>query len=125
METKYKKSTLTQLMRHVAEQIPAGPSGENELFLSGSVLVVELVVLVSQRCTEMALVSWFAEQEVQMLLLCHLHLAVTTSASPLPGRQVRRLGSCCMFAPPSFSVCPAGPIIIPRKSIHGFKVALK
>lgn len=30
----------------------------------------------NERCTETPLVSWVAEQERQMLFLCHLHLTV-------------------------------------------------
>lgn len=47
-----------------------------------------LVVTVSQGCTEMALVSRVTEQELQMLFLCHVRLAVMGLLHP--GRQVWR-----------------------------------
>ena len=53
-------------------------------------LSCKLVVMVSQGCTEMALVSQVTEQELQMLFLCHLHLTVMSlllRCPPVPARQ--------------------------------------
>ena len=83
-----------------------------------------LVVMVSQGCTEMASVSRVTEQELQMLLLCHLHLTVMSllcRRSPAAARPDRCGGLCALglaqsaakapprlFALASFSVCPLG-----------------
>lgn len=101
--------------------------------------------MVSQGCTEMALVSRVKEQELQMLFLCHLHLTVMSllhlflshaSQSDRCGglselalaQSAAKAPIACLLSDPFLFVClvlPEGRSHNnPGKSIHGFKVTL-
>lgn len=122
--------------------------GETVLFLSGLAFVVEhnLVVMMSQGCTEMALVSQVTEEELQMLFLCHLCLTVMSlihrCAPRLASQPARQTGGeaslsltwlraqpkVCLLSHLLLFVCLVLPERRfhnnPGKSICGFKVDL-
>lgn len=104
-----------------------------------------LVDIVSQGCTEMALVSRVTEHELQMLFLCHLHLAVMSlprRCSPVPARQTGveaslslawlrvqpKAPNAYLLSHPSLFVCWVSPEgrshNNPGKSIQDFRVDL-